>query len=184
MKEYHYLGMTFGVFLILAGLAMPEKIENNYTQSKSVITDIKINAPIIDEEEMLCLAKNIFFEARGETTEGKLAVAHVTVNRVHNKQFPNTVCDVVYQAHTKPSWLTGKPVPKRNKCQFSWYCDGKSDDIEFYDAKGNFLPIVHNSWWNSIKIAKDVLQGKSKDITKGSIYYYNPDKADPYWAEQ
>ena len=51
-----------------------------------------------------------------------MAVAHVTHNRVQNKHFPSSYCDVVYQGkHHKNGH------PKRNLCQFSWYCDGKHD---------------------------------------------------------
>ena len=44
-----------------------------------------------------CLARNIYFEARNEPFAGQFAVAMVTLNRVHDKQFPNTICKVVYQ---------------------------------------------------------------------------------------
>ena len=43
------------------------------------------------------MAKNIFFEAAIESTAGKLAVAHVTLNRVDSKHFPSSVCEVVYE---------------------------------------------------------------------------------------
>ena len=79
------------------------------------------------EEHVQCLAVNIYHEARDQGTAGKLAVSAVVLNRVNDKRFPNTVCEVVLQAHMKKSWKTGLPIPIRNKCQFSWYCDGKSD---------------------------------------------------------
>ena len=62
----------------------------------------------------MCLALNIYHEARDQSTAGQLAVAQVTVNRVESKHYPNTVCDVVYQK--------GKSI-----CAFSWTCDGASD---------------------------------------------------------
>ena len=75
-------------------------------------------------KQVECLAKNIYFEARNEPFAGQLAVALVTLNRVYDDTFPNTVCDVVYQGiHTNDGF------PKRNRCQFSWYCDGASDEI-------------------------------------------------------
>ena len=85
--------------------------------------------PIITEyqKQVTCMAKNIFYEAAIESTAGKLAVAHVTLNRVDSKWFPNTVCEVVYDGlHYTHS--SGKKMPVRDRCQFSWYCDGKGDD--------------------------------------------------------
>ena len=49
------------------------------------------------EKQLSCLQKNIYFEAAVESTAGKLAVAHVTWNRVTNSKFPNTFCKVVYE---------------------------------------------------------------------------------------
>lgn len=69
------------------------------------------------EKERVCLAKNVYHEARNQSIEGQLAVARVTLNRVNSDLFPDTVCGVVHQ------WETGE----LNDCQFSWYCDGKPD---------------------------------------------------------
>ena len=72
-----------------------------------------------------CLARNIYFEARNEPFAGQFAVAMVTLNRVYDKQFPNSICEVVYQGL---HYSSGHP--KRDRCQFSWYCDGKVDDVK------------------------------------------------------
>lgn len=139
--------------------------------------------PDIDERELQCLAKNIYHEARGESLEGKLAVAHVTLNRVHSPRFPDTVCKVVYQAVHSTWWweAKGRLVPVRNKCQFSWYCDGKSDRIQLTTVEGE--PIVRNvqAWQDSQAVALEVLLGITSDPTNGAKWYYNPDLADPYW---
>ncbi len=76
--------------------------------------------------ELKCLATAIYFEARGEPEEGQLAVAQVVLNRVKNPAYPNTICGVVYQNKTK-----------RNRCQFSFACDGRSDRITDMTALGN-----------------------------------------------
>ena len=44
---------------------------------------------LLDNKEVMCMAKNIFFEAAVESTAGKLAVAQVTLNRVKSKRYPN-----------------------------------------------------------------------------------------------
>ena len=68
------------------------------------------------------MALNIYHEARNESTAGQVAVAQVVLNRVESPGFPQTICGVVYQGqHTK------RGTPIRDRCQFSWYCDGNHD---------------------------------------------------------
>jgi N-acetylmuramoyl-L-alanine amidase len=124
------------------------------------------------ESEVMCLAKNIYHEARGESIDGQLAVAFVTVNRARSNKFPNTVCGVVYQAKHSRWWKEkfNKLVPLRNKCQFSWYCDGRSDEIRDLRA-----------WEVSVSVAQLVLHDEVEDITNGAVFYYNPAKANPHW---
>jgi spore germination cell wall hydrolase CwlJ-like protein len=69
------------------------------------------------EQQLACLAKNIYHEAGGEPFEGKVAVAQVTLNRAASSQFPNDVCKVVYQKNS---------FYEKTVCQFSWYCDRES----------------------------------------------------------
>ena len=67
-------------------------------------------------DEVTCLAQNIYWEARNQSIQGMYAVADVTLNRVKDKRWPSTVCEVVKQ--------------RRRSRQFSWYCDGKPDTPE------------------------------------------------------
>ena len=78
--------------------------------------------PMVNSEELECMSKNIYFEAAMESTAGKLAVAQVTMNRVRSHHYPNTVCKVITQGR---HYKNGFPV--KDRCQFSWYCDGKLD---------------------------------------------------------
>ena len=117
---------------------------------------------VVDDKAVTCMAKNIFFEAAIESTAGKLAVAHVTLNRVDSKQFPNSVCEVVYEGpHYTAS--NGTQYPVRDRCQFSWYCDGKGDD----PREGSRL------WEDAQELAKYVLlrQEELPDITDGALHY-------------
>ena len=71
------------------------------------------------QKEMNCLAKAIYFEARGEPVKGQQLVAQVVLNRVDSEYYPDTICDVVYQNdHLK------------NACQFSFACDDVPDRID------------------------------------------------------
>ena len=122
--------------------------------------------------EAFCLAKNIYFEAGNQPLAGKLAVAHVVKNRVEDSQFPDTYCGVIYQTKEwRTSW-TGNKVPVRGMCQFSWFCDGKSDE-----------PKDSETWLDSLWIADLVLSGAHPDITEGSLWYH-ADFVEPYWSKQ
>ena len=78
----------------------------------------------VNPEEHYCLSLNIYHEARNDNLAGMVATADVVLNRVNDTRYPNDVCSVIFQSQT---WVSGIPV--RNKCQFSWYCDGKPDTI-------------------------------------------------------
>ena len=120
-----------------------------------------------------CLAVNMYHEARDQGTAGRLAVSAVVLNRVRDSRFPNTVCEVVYQAQMKPSWKTGKPVPIRNRCQFSWYCDGKSDKIKDKKTYQRILDFAGLILHNDIEFL---------DITDGATHYH-ADYVKPDWAK-
>tara|TARA_R110000824_G_scaffold72944_2_gene185906 strand:+ start:304 stop:723 length:420 start_codon:yes stop_codon:yes gene_type:complete len=116
---------------------------------------------------LACLALNIYFEARGEPIEGQIAVTHVVLNRVIDKRYPNSICEVVKQAKRTKG---GKII--LNKCQFSWWCDGKKDAPKDVDAY---------RW--ALHIAINVLYGRVPDITKGATHYHSV-RVNPKWNIQ
>ena len=124
----------------------------------------------IDIEESQCLALNIFFEAAVESTAGKLAVAHVTLNRVKSKNYPNTICEVVKEGRHHSNGF-----PKRDQCQFSWYCDGKGD-----------IPKEGRLWAESVDLANYVVERRDdlRDITDGATHYHATYIDAPRWTVQ
>ena len=109
-------------------------------------------------EDLECLAKNIYFEGRNQPWVGQVAIAQVTLNRVKSLTFPNTICEVVQQK-------------KRQICQFSWYCDGKSDqpkDIKDYNK--------------ATEVAIQVYSRTIPDVTEGSLWYHATYIRRPFWA--
>ena len=107
-----------------------------------------------------CLAEGIYFEARGESKHGQKAVAQVIVNRVKNPTFPTSICGVVY--HNKHM---------RNRCQFSFACDGIRDRVRSKKA-----------WRVAKTIADDVIDGKVWLKEVGSASHYHADYVRPRWA--
>jgi len=116
--------------------------------------------------QLECLALNIYFEARNQSYDGQLAVSHVVLNRVKHEKFPNNICDVVKEAN----YTSGGHLI-RHKCQFSWYCDGLSDQPKELEV-----------WKRSQKVARDAyaLYINGYDLTEGSTHYHS-NKVDPYW---
>jgi len=74
-----------------------------------------------EDKQLNCLVEAVYHEARSESFTGQLAVANVIIERANLSKFPNTICKVV---HAGKYWK-GNIV--RNKCAFSYYCDGKKE---------------------------------------------------------
>ena len=122
-------------------------------------------------KQVECLAKNIYFEARNEPFAGQFAVALVTLNRVSDTAFPDTICKVVYQGiHTTDGF------PKRDRCQFSWYCDGASDEIRNLVAFNTTQKIA-----NLAMLQYSKLKSEGLDYTEGAIYYHTHE-IKPRWS--
>ena len=111
------------------------------------------------ETALMCLALNIYFEARSEPIEGQIAIAEVTLNRVASTNYPNDVCSVVLQEN-------------KDGCQFSWWCDGKSDQ-----------PREHNSLRTSKALAELMLnEGRYITVIGNQATHYHSNEVHPYWA--
>jgi spore germination cell wall hydrolase CwlJ-like protein len=119
-------------------------------------------AEIDVKSELECLALTMYFEARGEPDEGKLAVGHVVMNRTQHPLFPPRVCMVVRQGGDK----------LRNHCQFSWWCDGRSD-----------WPRDRRAWTKSRALAGLVYWDYSRDPTAGALWYH-ADYVRPKWRSK
>lgn len=104
-------------------------------------------APNIDAA-VDCLTQNIYFEARGEPMIGQIAVGYVTLNRIKHPEFPDTVCDVVRER-------------TKRTCQFSWYCDGRSDNLP------------NNAQVDNIRVlAYAILSNQFDDPTNGALFFH------------
>jgi spore germination cell wall hydrolase CwlJ-like protein len=110
--------------------------------------------------EQQCLARAIYFEARSESELGQRAVAQVIINRSKDPAYPNTVCGVIYQGAERP-----------NACQFSFACDGLSDE-----------PKTRAQWAMAQKIAKQALAGKNDVTIVAAATHYHADYVTPKWS--
>lgn len=140
-------GRVIGIFLIVLGLFI-----QSIREARGITEDLP--------EDVHCLAQNIYFEARSEPLEGKLAVAHVVLNRAADHRFPDEVCDVVKQGGES----------RRHRCQFSWWCDGRSDH-----------PHEEEAWLESVVLAILVRTRQIEDPTGGALWYHAT-YVRPSWA--
>jgi spore germination cell wall hydrolase CwlJ-like protein len=109
-----------------------------------------------------CLADAIYFEARGESVRGQMAVAQVVINRVFSGYYPNNVCGVVYQnAH------------RRFHCQFTFACDGLPERINEPAA-----------WERAKHIARDALDGNFWLDDVGKATHYHARWVHPWWVRE
>ena len=73
--------------------------------------------------------------------------------------------------------------PRKNRCQFSWYCDGKKEIIWATYMNGDVIQENMTAWRDSIHVALFMMSGNMKDdITDGAVFYYNPHIANPAWG--
>mgnify|MGYP001257287453 FL=1 len=124
------------------------------------------------DPEALCMALNIYYESRSDNLAGQYAVADVVLNRMHDDRYPNTVCEVIKEGPVRESWKTKQDPdlsesdriynPVRNMCQFSWYCDGKSDE-----------PKDETGWAQAQYVAGNIMyNGKYRGISEGATHYH------------
>lgn len=160
-------------FCIVASLLLVSYSAYQYTQALSHSTE-QASLKLAEEQriqkenqhQIECLADNIYHESRGESYDGKIAVAFVTINRTLAEKFPDNICGVVKQ--------------KTNKvCQFSWYCESEKKA----QAQQTLLTKTKDMSYNEVKrIAEFVYNNYTtiKDPTKGALFYH-ANYVNPKW---
>ena len=131
----------------IAALGSPTPVSREDATSKSS-HKVKLDGPT------MCLALNIYWEARNQNIAGQLAVAQVTLNRSYDRRYPDDVCEVVYDHK-----------------QFSWYWDGKSD-----------TPKEKNAWERAILVASAAMDGSGHAELQG-VTHYHAVYSQPYWKD-
>ncbi|MCR9261829.1 MAG: cell wall hydrolase [Pseudomonadaceae bacterium] len=112
------------------------------------------------DAEHRCLALAMYWEARGEGVVGMQAVGEVVLNRVADHRFPASACAVVKQGGERPP------------CQFSWWCDGRSD-----------YPADRALWREALQVADSLSSQRSRRMTAGALFFHNT-SVRPNWKYQ
>ena len=177
---------TFAVLSITTAFADASTIRIEYADGN---TRFLTGDGVVQEEyftreqdpQAYCLAENIYFEARSDSVAGQAAVADVVINRMYDGRYPDNICDVVQDGPVRESWKTRQTedpndaeyYPIKNRCQFSWYCDGKAEVISNRKA-----------WIKAQYIAYQMLYAdRYRGITEGATHYH-ANYVKPTWAEK
>jgi spore germination cell wall hydrolase CwlJ-like protein len=118
----------------------------------------------LKEQELYCLAMNIYHEARGEPLSGQYAVGEVTMNRVFSEEYPDTICEVVHQKHYNPKSKTWSTA-------FSW---------TEYDYSVN---LRSKPWKQAYHIAREVYEDDYERRLDGALFYHAK-YVKPGWAKR
>lgn len=118
------------------------------------VTAMTTSVSMAEDNSLICLAKNIYHEAKGEPLAGKLAVAKVTINRVKSGYFASTICGVVYE-----------------RGQFSWTTDRR---LKVRDKE---------AWQESVDIARHSLKTGLDDVNLSALYFHNT-SVKPRWNKK
>jgi len=161
-------GRYITVFMMLVGLLLSIALLNWAVKSKmSQLTIVSASTVTADirEQQLACLARNIYYEAGSEPFEGKVAVAQVTLNRAAASQFPDDICQVVYQKNI---------VYTKVICQFSWVCD----------RPNAIRPVDSAVYAESMIVAKKVLLENFRLPSLNNALYFHGDYINPGWKKE
>ena len=153
---------SLSALLLMLALILPSKQDFDF--SRFEYTHLTPAA----RKQVDCLAENIYFEAVSEPLAGKIAVAMVTLNRVHSGAFPSSICEVVKQKTRRDSLTI---------CQFSWYCDSA---VLAQRPRVKQSPEYREIRSLSTRIYLD--QERIPDPTKGAMFYHAVYIPDPGWG--
>lgn len=150
-----------GKCILFSILVLFSTMSFNKTAYEEIINAEQEIVKMLDPRQLICMATNIFYEAGRESTEGKAAVARVTLNRV-DSGFAKTPCQVIYQSTTKD---------EQKFCQFSWVCEGKGDPNK-----------RDPGYQHSLQVAYDVLVlDKYKDVVPKNTLFFHNKSVEPDW---
>jgi N-acetylmuramoyl-L-alanine amidase len=129
-------------------------------QFKVMILSLFMQMGVVDEPQLIkmdnledmrsitCLSQAIHGEAGNQPFEGKIAVAHVIVNRTKEPNYPSDICSLL-----------------RQKSQFNYIAKVK----HIHEEK----PAEYAQMLESVKAAAMVMNGEARDPTDGSLYFVN-----------
>ena len=187
-----FIGLFAATIIFYSTVPLPQPVQADTTGIKPDFRVVTADDYIyevdgwfkqVSQDEIKCLVQNAYHEARSDGYAGMYAVTMVVMNRVEDPRYPDTICEVVYQGPVRESWKTRQVkdlpdneriyYPIRHRCQFSWYCDGKSDDPKEPTTYGALYDMALDLVYGDISVV---------DITEGATHYH-ADYVYPSWRK-
>ena len=165
-KMIRIIKTVLNILVIMAvAIAAQQAVQFKFDKLKEARETASPITAQMRQQQLDCLARNIYHEAGSEPFEGKVAVAQVTINRTESGNFPSDICKVVYQKNV---------VYEKVMCQFSWYCAGPSA----------MKPMNGPMYTESMEVAKKVLlEGFRLPDLKNALYFHG-DYVQPGWNKK
>jgi spore germination cell wall hydrolase CwlJ-like protein len=158
----------FLVLFLFFGLDVPTQAKQQHAGFLNAFyVETANNTHLVSQDTLTqldCLAKNIFWEAANESFEGKVAVAQVTMNRLHSGRHGNSVCHVVYQRQKVNNVIV---------CQFSWTCT----------SKRRINPHNRRLFKESEEVAKQVYLENLRLTHIRTALYFHSNSINPRWRK-
>jgi len=159
--HFYWLGRYAGDVRFFAMLGLPF-LALGFIFNFAYDDHLQVDAERQRYEDLTCLARNIYYEARGESEVGQHAVAEVTLNRVASERFPNTVCSVVHEQR----W---DKIRRRNVGAFSW-----TELDSLANPKGK-------PWQQATAIAVAAYDNQESPKVPGALFYHAK-RITPRWS--
>lgn len=141
--------------------------KNYYSNQKEII-----EKNLFERKERECLALGLYHEARGEPVLGQYAVGATILNRVRSTAYPDTICEVVFQNQHM-----------RNRCQFSFACDGISDKPYNTSSYIKMLRLAGHILTNGIE-REAKFMGQAFHYYVGTMTHYHRYDVNPSWSRK
>jgi spore germination cell wall hydrolase CwlJ-like protein len=170
-----FLRIVAGILVLVVGLFLTNTEERYFLfdSTPEPVAEVAKVAKAVDPKQLACMAKNIYYEAKGEPFNGQAAVARVVMNRV-NHGFGSNPCNVIYQATYVEKENEYGDMYKAKLCQFSWVCANKGE------------PNKNNpSYLQAKEIAYDVMAYNAyEDVVPKSTLFFHNLSVQPSWPYQ
>jgi spore germination cell wall hydrolase CwlJ-like protein len=154
---------TCYILVLAAALVMFGIFLGNSKHDSEKFKDLQTAGKVIDQKELDCMTEAIWYEARGEGTQGMQAVAGVILNRTKSKQYPDSVCAVVHQ-------------PK----QFSY----RNHVLPAQPVRIVYNQSEAEAYTQARKVSIDALTGRLEQLFDNSVLWYAKANVSNYWTKK
>jgi hypothetical protein len=175
IDKIKFLRIVTGLLILISGFIITNTEERYFLfkDTPEPVAEVAKVAKAVDPKQLTCMAKNIFYEANGESIHGQAAIARVVLNRVTHG-FGSNPCNVIYQASYVERENDEGEMQKVKLCQFSWVCENKGEpnknNPKYIQAKHIAYEVMANDAYAEV-------------VPKSTLFFHNL-SVSPSWPYQ